>query len=194
MLAIFLAAFSLVSAETAMAQNSALGLVAPAAPPPASAAVRPTTTSEFRGIKLGMGIEEVETLLQKDAVFNYRGPEDVSLLPARNQSLVEATGTTFIKRAFFQFLDGKLWVIIIFLNPDKMDHYSLYSSLVAKYGEPVALSPKEARWEDSAVRMSLERPLTLRYMDMKAFGKLEKESSGRAGIEEIERRDFLGGL
>lgn len=149
---------------------------------------------EFRTIKLGMSIEEVQKLLQQDLEFDYRGPEDVSLLPTRNQSLVEATGRGFVRRAFFQFLDGKLWTIIVFLNPAKLDHYSVYTSLVAKYGEPLALDPKEVRWEDKSTRMSLERPLTLRYMDMKAFSEIEAGGEAKAGIEQIDRQDFLGGL
>lgn len=150
--------------------------------------------SEFRTIKLGMGIEEVQAILQKDPLFDYRGPEDVSLLPTKNQSLIEASGPSFIKRGFFQFVDGKLWVIILFLNPDKIDHYTIFSSLVAKYGEPILLDPKEARWEDGSVRMALERPLTLRYMDIASFNKMRNEGQAKAGIEEIGRQDFLGGL
>jgi hypothetical protein len=153
-----------------------------------------TLPNEFRGIKLGMGIEEVQGLLGKDTIFEYRGPEDVSLLPQKNQSLVEASGTSFVKRAFFQFVDRKLWVIILFLNPEKIDHYSVYSQLVSKYGEPSLLDPKEARWEDASIRMAIERPLTLRYMDMKVFAKLQAGGSAAAGVEELERRDFLGNL
>jgi hypothetical protein len=176
---------------------------APAAPSPTNAATaqasqpeakKPALPDEFRGIKLGMAIEEVQKVLQQDSLFEYRGPEDVSLLPQRNQSLVEASGASFVKRAFFQFYEGKLWVIVVFLNPDKMDHYSIYSTLAAKYGEPTLLNPKEARWEDKNVRMALERPLTLRYMDMAVFARLSEGSDAQAGAVELERRDFLGGL
>ena len=196
---------SLVLALSLASAMQAISQAAPATAPAASAtAAIPSATSpsgtpaalpgEFRGIKLGMSIEEVETLLSKDSIFLYRGPEDVSLLPARNQSLIEASGDSFVKRAFFQFYDSKLWVIVIFLNPEKMDHYSLYTTLVAKYGAPGLLDPKEARWEDKATRMALERPLTLRYMDMAVFAKLAEGSAAAAGAEELARRDFLGGL
>lgn len=161
---------------------------------PADAAKSPTLPTAFRGIKLGMGIEEVQKLLQQDPIFAYRGPEDLSLLPSKNQSLVESLGTSFVKRAFFQFIDDKLWVIVVMLNPDRLDHYSVYSDLVSKYGEPLSLDPKEARWEDKGVRMALERPLTLRYMDMKTFDKLRTEGEAAAGVDELDRRDFLGGL
>ena len=168
---------------------------APAAATPGSSVPgQATLPSDFRGIKLGMGIEEVQALLQKDPIFRYRGPEDVSLLPARNQSLVEAAGTSFVQRAFFQFQEGKLWVIILMLNPDKIDHFSIYSSLRAKYGEPGIMGPREARWEDKSVRISLERPLTLRYMDLPVLLGIQEGSAAKEGIEEIERQDFLNGL
>jgi len=148
----------------------------------------------FRDIELGMSIDEVEGLLKKDALFDYRGPSDVSLLPSPNMSLIEVEGLSFVKRAFFQFYEGKLWVMAFFLNPDKIDHYSIYASLTAKYGEPGLIDPREARWEDSSLRLALERPLTLRYMDMVVFKKLNAGSEAREGVRELERQDFLGGL
>lgn len=179
------------------AQATAPKATGPAAATPKAAPAKAgpaSLPSDFRGIKLGMGIEEVQALLQKDSLFRYRGPEDVSLLPARNQSLVEASGTSFVQRAFFQFQEGKLWVIILMLNPDKIDHFSVYSSLAAKYGEPSIMGPREARWEDKSVRISLERPLTLRYMDLGTLQGFQEGSQAQAGIDEIERQDFLNGL
>jgi len=99
-----------------------------------------------------------------------------------------------VKRAFFQFYEGKLWVMILVLNPDRIDHYSLFTSLSAKYGDPALLDPKEARWEDKATRVALERPLTLRYMDMAAYGKLREGSAVKESVEELDRKEFLGGL
>jgi hypothetical protein len=187
-------------------QKTAAGTpaTAPSAAPPAAAGKsgqgaaaagdKTGLPAEFRGIKLGMGMEEVEAILGTDPIFAWRGPDDVSLLPARNQSLIETSGTSFVKRAFFQFVDGKLWIIIVFLNPDRIDHYTIYSQLVAKYGEPILLSPKEVRWEDKASRMALERPLTLRYMDMAVFSKLQEAGEAKAGSEEMDRQAFLEGL
>lgn len=132
--------------------------------------------------------------LKKDSLFNYRGPEDLSLLPSPNQSLIEVTGLSFVKRAFFQFYEGKLWTMILELNPDKVDHYSIYTSLVVKYGEPALLDPKESRWEDKSTRMALERPLTLRYMDMVVYAKISAGESAKVSTQELDRQGFLGGL
>lgn len=148
----------------------------------------------FGGVELGMDRDTVIEMLKKNYLFAYRGPEDVSLLPSPNQSLIEVSGLSYVKRGYFQFLNGKLWTIIIVLDPSKIDHYSIYTTLVGKYGEPVLLDPKEARWEDESVRMALERPLTLRYMDMKVYQKLRDEAGAQQSFEELDRGNFLQGL
>jgi hypothetical protein len=173
---------------------------AAAAPAPASATAPtagqavPTTARAFHGVELGMDREAAIAALKKDPIFAYRGPEDLSLLPSPNQSLIEVSGLSFVKRGYFQFFEGKLWVMILELDPDKVDHYSIYTSLVKKYGEPALIDPKEARWEDKETRMALERPLTLRYMDMAVYGKLREGESAKASTVELDRQGFLGGL
>ena len=195
----------------AQAASPVAGGAAPAKPaaaagaPPAKAATAAGAASpqaaedggfprSFRGIELGMAKEEVDALLSADSFFSYRGPDDVSLLPSPNQSLIETAGASFVKRAFFQFYEGKLWVMILVMDQRKMDHYSVYSSLRAKYGEPTLLDPREVRWEDEATRVALERPLTLRYLDLATYRSLREGSEAREAVEELERREFLGDL
>lgn len=173
---------------------------AQAAAAPAPAAVAPASKGPaaparaFRGIELGMDRDSAIAALKKDPIFAYRGPEDLSLLPSPNQSLIEVAGLSFVRRGYFQFFEGKLWVMILELDSDKVDHYSVYTSLVAKYGEPGLLDPKESRWEDKATRMALERPLTLRYMDMAVYGKLREGAGAKESVQAIDRQGFLGGL
>jgi hypothetical protein len=190
LLALGLAAALLCSAQASVSPtDGAKSDAASAAPKKVEAPAR-----AFRGVELGMDRDTAIAALKKDPVFSYRGPEDLSLLPSPNQSLIEVTGLSFVKRGFFQFYEGKLWTMILELNPDKVDHYSVYTSLVAKYGEPALLDPKEARWEDKATRMAIERPLTLRYMDMAVYAKISAGESAKAGTQELDRQGFLGGL
>ncbi|MCL2412151.1 MAG: hypothetical protein FWC97_10975, partial [Treponema sp.] len=56
----------------------------------------------FRQIYLGMYLDDLKERLLEDRYFNFRGARDVSFLPIREQSLVETTGSSFIRRAFFQ--------------------------------------------------------------------------------------------
>jgi len=163
-----------------------------AKPKDAAAAAAPARS--FGGVELGMDRDAVIEALKKNDLFAYRGPEDVSLLPSPNQSLIEVSGLSYVRRGYFQFYDGKLWTMILVLDPSKIDHYSIYTTLAGKYGEPKLLDPKEARWEDESVRMSLERPLSLRYMDMSVYGKLGAEATAKTSFQELDRQGFLGGL
>jgi len=74
--------------------------------------------ASYRGLSLGMELEALKEALQQDALFNFRGDRDVSLLPAREQSLLETTGFSFIKRAFFQLKDGQLFIMAFNLNTE----------------------------------------------------------------------------
>jgi hypothetical protein len=148
----------------------------------------------YGGLELGMGMEQVIAKLKASPWFAWRGPEDVSLLPSPNQSLIAVAGLDFIRQAFFQFHEGRLWSIILNLASDRVDHYTVWSSLVAKYGEPTSLDPAASTWEDSKVRMSLERPLSLRYLDLATFAKLKDAGAAKVSVEELDRRNFLAGF
>ena len=195
---VLLGALSAVS-QGAVAQATAPApAVAPVAATAAPAAIVPSgpkgPARAFRGVELGMDRESAIAALKKDIIFAYRGPEDLSLLPSPNQSLIEVAGLSFVHRGYFQFYEGKLWVMILVLDADKVDHYSIYTSLVAKYGEPSQLDPKESRWEDKSTRMALERPLTLRFMDMDTYAKLREGANAKESVQELDRQGFLGGL
>src|SRR5208337_272858 len=55
----------------------------------------------FRSVELGMDRDSVIAALEKDPIFDYRGPEDLSLLPSPNQSLIEVAGLSFVRRGYF---------------------------------------------------------------------------------------------
>jgi hypothetical protein len=155
--------------------------------PAASAEVSGT----YRTLSLGMDIEAAKEQLLADPIYGYRGERDVSLLPGENRSLIETSGSSFIRRAWLQFNDGKLYVMTFQLDPDKVDYYSIYSSLVRKYGEPTALDPQKAAWSAKDIALSLERPLTVKYLDMKTFTALVGASQAGQSAADIAREDFI---
>ena len=169
---------------------------APAAGAPASSfAVSPDDMAvprSFRGIELGMSMDEVKSILSSDGMFSYRGAPDVSLLPRPDESLIEVSGLSYVRRAFFQFYEGKLFVMIYALNEKEMDHYSVFTSLSIKYGKPDSLSPSESVWTDGVTRMSVERPLAVKYIDLAVFDALKAAGSAQQSYEEILRTEFLG--
>ena len=147
---------------------------------------------QFRELSLGMALNDLKTALTKDSLFRFRGDRDVSFLPIREETLVETTGFSYIRRAYFQLWDGAVFIMSFSLDTRLMDHYSVFTSFVRKYGQPLSLSPGEAVWENDDTRVSIERPLTVKYIDKTIFDRLTEESKTRAAREMLRREDFLG--
>jgi hypothetical protein len=152
---------------------------------------KPALPRKFREIELGMGLEALKNSLLADGLFHFRGDRDVSFLPAREQTLIETTGHSFIRRAFFFFFYGELFIMAFTLNSTLVDHYSMFTSLSQKYGKPSYLDPKEAVWENDETRVSLERPLTVKYIDKKVFNDIINESSLVQSHHVQLRQEFL---
>jgi len=145
----------------------------------------------FRGVTLGMGLEQVKQRLEADALFGYRGDPDVSLLPTAQQTLIECTGVSWVRRAFFQFHEGKLFSIILVLDDRRLDYYTLFETLSRKYGGSTRLNPAEAIWELPGVRLSLERPLNVKYLDSGVFAALREQGQAGEALSEVSKQMFL---
>ncbi|GHV69979.1 hypothetical protein AGMMS49928_15380 [Spirochaetia bacterium] len=145
----------------------------------------------FRNITLGMQLDELKNTLTGDDLFLFRGDRDVSYLPAREESLVEIAGASFLKRAFFQLRGGELFIMAYSLNTALVDHYSVFMAFVKKYGQPLTLDPKEAVWETDDTRISIERPLTVKYIDKTIFNDILDESRAKKADSIRAREDFL---
>jgi hypothetical protein len=145
----------------------------------------------FRQISLGMGLDDLKIALDQDELFYFRGDRDVSLLPAKEESLIEVTGFAFVSRAFFQLREGRLFIMAFSLNPRMVDHYSVYTTFVEKYGEPQFLDPKQAVWESEELRVAIERPLTVKYLDKQVFDGIISESQEGESLELYLRDEFL---
>jgi hypothetical protein len=168
---------------------------------PDDAGVVPVTSPEegalprsFRKISLGMGLEDLKKTLEQDGLFYFRGDRDVSFLPTREQSLIETTGFSFIRRAFFQLREGELFIMAFSLDPALIDHYSVFTDFVKKYGDPLSLDPGQAVWESDDTRIAIERPLTVKYIDKKIFAEIIAESAVKDSGEIFLREDFLNGF
>lgn len=152
----------------------------------------------YGSLKLGMSVEQVKEELKKMPEFAYRGDRDVSLSPQTKQVLIETDSSrfadSFFTRCWFQFADDKLFSITLNLNEKRLDHISVFNSLAKKYGNPASINPKRSAWEDDSVIMSLERPLTLKYIDNKKFKEMLEESGVQKTFEEKSVEEFLDNL
>ncbi len=147
--------------------------------------------SSYRKVSLGMSLDEVKSALLSDSIFGYRGERDVSLIPNENRQLIETAGPSFIRMAWFQFYDSRLYNMSFALDTNRLDYFTILTHLSEKYGEPEHLSPTSAVWSSGSVRLSLERPLTIKYMDSGIFSSiLESEYDNRI-YEDILRENFV---
>jgi len=187
----FFLVFALFSLITAYAQETIEYTI----PEPERRSLAPDNPEEvprqFRGIALGMALDELKTALIADSLFSFRGDRDVSFLPIREETMIETTGLSFVRRAYFQLTQGAVYIMAFTLDTRQIDHYSVFTSFIKKYGEPVSLSPAEAVWESEETRVSIERPLTVKYIDKTVFNRLLEESKTRDSLEISRRENFL---
>lgn len=153
----------------------------------------------YKNIALGMSLKETKDALLKDSDFGYHGDRDVSLIPNSNQTLIETDseyglGSNFLQHCYFQFSEDQLYIITININQDRMDYYSIFTKLCEKYGEPDSLNPQMAIWKNDDVTMSLEKPLTLKYVDNKIFESVKTYSNVPLSGTEMTREQFLDEL
>ena len=145
----------------------------------------------YKDIRLGQSFEEVRSILEKDSSFGFRGDRDVSLLPTEERVLIETSGSSFFDRCWFQFYENKLYTLILNINVERMDYYSMFKTFTLKYGEPTSLNPTKSEWKNNSVVLSLEKPLTVKYLDVKVFDELQNSSEAATSAEEYLREKFL---
>jgi len=145
----------------------------------------------FDTILLGDPFEIVQQKLTESPLYRYRGAPDVSLLEEPNTTLIETRGLTYIQWASFQFYEDRLYIITLELDPRELDHYTMYTRLREKYGDSSDLNPQAVRWEGPGVLISLERPLTLKFIDSQVLKELQQKGRVEEAYEEVNREDFL---
>lgn len=138
-----------------------------------------------------MDVEAVKEALLEDPWFDYRGEPDVSFLPNSQDYLIECEGTGYVRRAYFQFYEKKLYILILVLNREIVDHYSLFMTLNGKYGEFASLSPSKVMWEFENTTLSLERPLSVKYIDKVVFEEIKVSGRADENLRDLSRSRFL---
>lgn len=147
-------------------------------------------TGRYRELMLGMTLEEVKEILKEDSYFVYRGDADVTMFNNPSENVIDCRGSGFIDRAWFQFSDDRLFVMELELDRLMIDYFTLYAQLESKYGEPQAMTPQFATWEGEGVSLSLEYPLTVKYLDRDVFDAMVGESRVEETYREKSRQKF----
>ena len=77
------------------------------------------------------------------------------------------------------------------MNTNNIDYYSIYSSLIEKYGEPNLVDQKKALWENENIRLVLERPLTIKYIDLSVFNEILASKTKKEVLSDEVRERFI---
>jgi hypothetical protein len=154
----------------------------------------PEPPRSYRTVSLGMELESLKEALIADEFYQFRGDRDVSFLPLSNEDLIETFGTSFVQHAAFQLREEKLYIFTLKLNTRLVDHYSVFTTFVERYGQPNYLDPQEAVWESDTTRVSIERPLTVKYIDKDLFNDMLFNSRVVESREVQQREEFLNGF
>ena len=151
----------------------------------------PPIQDGFGDLRLGMSIEEAKVALGVDPNFRYRGDPDVSLLPGTGLPIIQTAGAAFIDRAILQFTENQLYVLTLILNANRLDYFGVFSEFQNRYGDPDRLDPGIAVWESETVILSVERPLTVKYVDAELFQAVVDEGVLERSLESLTRERFL---
>ena len=154
----------------------------------------PSLPRGFHGVEIGLDLSELKAALSAHPYLSFRGDPDVSLLAREEELLVQSEGLGFVLRGICQLYNQRVYLVSFQLDSQRIDYFTMYSTLTAKYGDPDLLSPDEAVWENAELRLSLERPLTIKYLDREVFAQIIESSKREESLMEMEREVFLEGF
>lgn len=148
----------------------------------------------FDTLELGMDFDALDAALKKQAGFFYQGLPEVSLSPGGEEKIIETRGGRYISRGIFQFSDNRLFSIILDLNSQELDYFTLFTSFTTRFGDPVSLDPRQSIWENAKVRMILEKPLTLKYLSVEVMAARMEAGTMEKSAREDARESFINKL
>ncbi len=139
----------------------------------------------FDRFRFGMSSDMVEALIAESLYLNANLEDAISVLPRSTIRVLSVNGDSYVSNAHFQFDESGLISIILNLNNTLLDHFALYSYLIARYGEADSLHPRRIEWRSPTVILRLERPLTVKYVARRSLE--ERQEAAAANLSEAER-------
>jgi hypothetical protein len=150
----------------------------------------------FQGIALGMSRDALKIALSENKLFRIKAQDDLltmSTISPSDANTLEVDGIPrgFIRRAFFELHDEQVFTMSFVMDTTLVDHYSVFMSLVNKYGDPSFLDPKQTVWKSDETWVAIERPLTVKYIDLSVFNALIADANAQHSANVQRREDFL---
>ncbi len=157
-------------------------------PTPEQTEITQETPWGFAGIELGMKMDTVESILDESKYFIYDS-KLISWLPFT--PLISAKGRGLINVGHFHFVDDQLYSINLIINPIQMDYYTLMTQFNEKYGKYSSLDPSRVLWLSETASISLEKPLTVSYLDLELHQIYINQSEIEKSNAQQTREEFL---
>lgn len=145
----------------------------------------------FDSIRLGMVYDDALSALETSSYIHFRGPRDVSLRPLGDDPIISAPGQAFLQEVVLQFSEGVLFSISLVVDPQEFDYGTFYRIFNQRYGNPHDLNPRRAVWQDEQTRISIEKPLTVQFLDLGAFRRMQEDSMIQDSAERFSKTLFL---
>ncbi len=148
----------------------------------------------YKEIKLGMNIETVRGLISSMNDFLPIRDEILQIRIEPDKQILTTQGLNFVNKGYFHFHDDSLYQILIKFNSTKIGYYNLLKNLTEKYGKPIALTPKKASWENEKIRITIEKPSTIKYTDKLIWESIIGNNNTNDPNFIILRDEFLDNL
>lgn len=134
----------------------------------------------YRGVLLGMSLKKVREILKKDRLLEIDIRTDFGDLDEEPYHVLRARNVPYIKSVYYQFgttqsVKRKLFAIIIHFNKRYNSFHMLYNKMKKKYGEAKLLTPRMAIWENTKVKIMINSPSTVKFIDLKLYKLMQRE-------------------
>jgi len=147
----------------------------------------------YKDFKLGMSMEQVKSILEKSPDFNSRKNEVLSMRLEPDTEIISTEGYGYILTGYFHFYHDALYQILLKLSETRIGYYYILKNFTDRFGKPKIFTPKKATWENDKIRITLEKPCTLKYIYLPVWNGLTKEKEDK-DLFEKERKKFIDGL
>lgn len=119
----------------------------------------------YRNINIGMSKGEVIDTIKKDPLMMLEKKyyRDIDLSTEETKNIVEIVENKYFKNGYFLFKDDKLYSIIIMLQSNQADFLEMLETLNEKYSKGSFINASTVSWENSNIKLTLERPATVKY-------------------------------
>ncbi len=142
----------------------------------------PALTRGYRGIKLGMKLDNVRKILKKDRLLEIDIRTDFGDLDEEPYHILKARNVPYITSVYYQFgttksIKQQLFAIIIHFNKEYNDFFRLFEKMKKKYGKPNMFTPNMATWHNKTTKIILNSPATVKYIDIQLYRTMQREYS-----------------